>query len=88
MYKHFFTKSSEKEFDRLTPSEADRVSEKIKALTTFPFPSNLNIKKMGSFQDSYRLRVGKIRIIFEIDHLEKLIIVRKIGYRGNVYSDL
>ncbi|MBI3558913.1 type II toxin-antitoxin system RelE/ParE family toxin [Candidatus Gottesmanbacteria bacterium] len=88
MYKHFFTKLSEKEFNRLTPSEAERVSERIKALTAFPFPQNLNIKKMSRLEDSYRLRIGKMRIIFEIDHQKKIIVVRKIGYRGNVYSDL
>ncbi|MEK7565480.1 MAG: type II toxin-antitoxin system RelE/ParE family toxin [Patescibacteria group bacterium] len=88
MFRHFFTKSSQKELDHLTPSEAERVFEKIKTLNSFPFLTNLDIKKMRDLENFYRLRVGKIRVIFEIDQREKIIVIRKIGYRGNVYSDL
>lgn len=42
-----------------------------------------NIKKLTNTKNSYRLRVGDIRIIFEKEN--KTIFIRKIGYRGQIY---
>jgi len=33
----------------------------------------------------YRLRVGNMRVVFEIDHLEKMIFIQTIDYRGDIY---
>ncbi|MEY0256196.1 type II toxin-antitoxin system RelE/ParE family toxin [Morganella morganii] len=41
------------------------ISEKINRLTTFPMVE-LDIKKLKSTNNQYRLRVGDYRVIFEI----------------------
>jgi mRNA interferase RelE/StbE len=33
----------------------------------------------------YRLRVGSLRIVFEIDHSEKIISIQTIDNRGDIY---
>ncbi len=48
---------------------------------------NINLKKLeGSWIGYYRLRKGKIRIIFEVYKIEKSIFVEKIDFRGDVYK--
>lgn len=46
-----------------------------------------DIKKMrGAYQGHYRLRMGKIRIIFKIDFESQIIYVKKADFRGDVYK--
>lgn len=50
--------------------------------------NNVDLKKLNGYSDDrYRIRVGKVRIIF-IYKEEKIIIVDiiDIGYRGHVYK--
>lgn len=77
-----FTKKAEKELSKLSRTEVRRVLEKIKLLD-FPLPDFLDIKQMKGVEGFYRLRTGKIRVIFEIYNNE--IWIRKIGYRKDVY---
>ncbi|MBM3282984.1 hypothetical protein FJY90_01895 [Candidatus Gottesmanbacteria bacterium] len=54
-------------------------------LLNSPFSTNLDIKKIVESTNFYRLRIGKVRIIFEILNKEKEVWIRKIGYRGGIY---
>lgn len=48
---------------------------------------NINLKKLvGDWEGYYRLRKGDIRIIFEINKLEKSLHVEKVDLRGRVYK--
>lgn len=48
---------------------------------------NIDIKKLsGEWEGYYRLRKGKLRIIFEINKSEKCLFVEKIDFRGDVYK--
>lgn len=84
VYQIFLTKDSKKELDGLITDEKKKILSRI-LLLDFPFSSSLNIKKMSGVDDSFRLKTGKIRAIFFIDYELKRIIIRKIGYRKNVY---
>ena len=33
----------------------------------------------------YRLRVGSYRVIFKVNHSDRIVFIRTIGSRGNVY---
>ena len=85
MHRVFFTRKSEKDLQKLSPRDAKRVITKIQKLN-FPFPANLDIKNIVGVEEFYRLRIGKIRVIFEIDKKRKEIWIRKIGYRGGIYN--
>lgn len=46
-----------------------------------------NIKKMyGVGAKAYRLRVGNMRVVFEV--VGRVIWILDIGYRGGVYDDM
>jgi mRNA interferase RelE/StbE len=48
---------------------------------------NVDVKKLtGDWTGYYRLRKGKIRIIFSLNKSEKSLYVEKIDYRGDVYK--
>lgn len=48
---------------------------------------NINLKKLeGDWEGYYRLRKGKIRIIFSINTSDKIIIIEKVDFRGNIYK--
>jgi len=69
-YKVFLTRSSKKELDDLTVDEKEKILSKM-ILLDFPFPDFFNIKKMSGAEDSFRLKTGKIRVIFFIDRGSK-----------------
>jgi mRNA interferase RelE/StbE len=48
---------------------------------------NIDLKKLeGDWEGYYRLRKGRIRIIFEINKEEHIIFIEKIDFRGDVYK--
>lgn len=48
---------------------------------------NIDLKKLGgSWAGYYRLRRGKLRIIFEVNKIERVLFVEKIDFRGDVYK--
>lgn len=49
-------------------------------------PPEGDIKSMKGYTDLYRLRVGTFRILFEINHDEKVIYIQAIGNRGDIYK--
>lgn len=84
MYKILLTKKSLKELDKLASVDIKRILLVLKSFS-YPFSSKYDIKKMAGGIDFYRLRIGNIRILFELDHKQKEIWVRKIAYRGSIY---
>ena len=85
MYEILFTKKAEKELGKLAYTDSQRLIQKLQKLS-YPFVSNFDIVKMGGYEVFYRLRVGKVRAIFELDHKNKEIWIRKIKYRGSAYK--
>ncbi len=48
---------------------------------------NLNLKKLtGDWAGYFRLRKGKLRVIFEINKIEKNLFIEKVDFRGDVYK--
>lgn len=84
MYKIYFTKKAEKELDRLSSIDIKQTLAKIAKLKS-PLISSLDIKKLVGVPGFYRLRSGKIRVIYEMDEDKKEIWIRKVGYRGSIY---
>jgi len=77
-------KRAKKELDHLDKITSTRILEKLK-VADFPFPPNLDAKKMRGEERLYRLRVGEFRVIFEVDEKLREIWVRRIASRGEVY---
>jgi len=64
------------------------VEELKKFLTTMTGGrANVDIKRLaGDWEGYYRVRKGKLRIIFDVDKHERVLYVERIDFRGDVYK--
>ncbi|QLE57113.1 type II toxin-antitoxin system RelE/ParE family toxin [Nostoc sp. TCL26-01] len=88
-----FRKNAIKFLEKANIEETDKIQEKLNQLLIIieeqgiiPF-TELDIKKMkGDWEGFYRLRLGKIRIIFTVTIDSGEIEIYTIGMRGDVYK--
>jgi mRNA-degrading endonuclease RelE of RelBE toxin-antitoxin system len=86
------SKSANKFLEKLESSYREAVLEKIGILKqsldkqeVYP-PEELDIKKLkGHLKGFSRIRVGKLRIIFQIQRDTDRILIYEINFRGSVY---
>jgi mRNA-degrading endonuclease RelE of RelBE toxin-antitoxin system len=89
MPKYFlsFHRKAEKALDTLDEKTKQRLLEDIGYLENFTgLKSHLDIVKMQGQKDYYRLRSGRLRTVFFVDHASKQIIILKVEKRENVYE--
>jgi len=73
----------EKQILSLLLKERNRVAETIDNLGEALYPHG--VKKLAS--NVYRIRIGRYRVIYEVDDSEKIVIVTKVVKRGeDTYS--
>ncbi|MEX0269227.1 type II toxin-antitoxin system RelE/ParE family toxin [Leptolyngbyaceae cyanobacterium UHCC 1019] len=88
-----FRKQAVKFLQKATPEDAARIQGQLSQLLIaieeqgiIPF-ADLDIKKMkGEWEGFYRLRVGKIRVIFTVSLDSADLEIYTIGARGDVYK--
>lgn len=81
MYKTTISSKAEKHFARLPKNLQQKVANKLKLLEKNPFEQGLDIKKLAGTKKSYRLRVGEIRAIYQLEMDLKEIIIVDIDFR-------
>ncbi|MEM9216339.1 MAG: type II toxin-antitoxin system RelE/ParE family toxin [Cyanobacteria bacterium P01_F01_bin.150] len=87
------SKAANKFLQKLEPDLRKSVIVKIGILKTcletqkiYP-PDELDIKKLkGELKGFSRIRVGKIRVIFQIREETDEIFIYDVNFRGNIYS--
>jgi len=73
--------------ERLPKDYGLRVLEVLDKLRINPLPfKDYDIKKLKGFEDTFRIRLGDIRIVYTIDWSSKIITVHFIGPRGRAYK--
>lgn len=88
-----FRKNAIKFLEKANLEDAEKIQEKISQLLYFveeqaiiPF-TEFDIKKMkGEWEGFYRLRTGKIRIVFTANTQSGEVEIFTIGARGDVYK--
>jgi len=80
-----FSSQAVKTIQRLPRNTAVLIRKKIDLLAVDPFNPILDAKKLHG-RSGYRLRVGEWRILYELKNEELIIIIIKIGSRGDVYK--
>ena len=59
----------------------------ITVLRTDPIPYKVyDVAKLESVEDSYRVRVGDIRLVYWVDWVKKVVEITFIGPRGRAYK--
>ena len=84
MYSIHFTKMALRFLKQQDSKTSGRVLAKIEKVAKDPYAPNANIRKLIG-REGYRLRVGDIRVIYEIYNQTLVIDVMEIGYRGSIY---
>jgi mRNA interferase RelE/StbE len=64
-----------------------RVKEALRELSDAPLDYPGVIQMSGDWAGYCRIRVGHLRIIFEIDEMDEVIYVDHIGARGDIYKN-
>ena len=73
----------DQQLSRLPRSVQRRLTEAIEGLESNPRPHG--VKKLEGHDNLWRVRVGDYRIIYTIEDGRLLVLVVKIGHRGDVY---
>jgi mRNA interferase RelE/StbE len=82
VYRVFFKRSVEKDFQAIPQKELKRILQRIEMLREDPRPSGCE-KLTG--QERYRVRQGRYRILYSIQDDELTVWVVKIAHRKDVY---
>jgi len=86
-YEIRISKNALKKWRKLEKSKRDKIKEAIFFLSEVPYPYKfLDVKKLKGIQNAYRIRVGKIRILYKVFEHEKTIFIYDIDHRGKVYK--
>ena len=84
-YKIYLTGKARKKLDSLNQKSRRMILDTLSFLRDYGFSRRLDIKKLKGFKNHYRLRVGKYRILFELEKPDKIIIYailpRKKAYK-------
>ena len=82
-YKIFISASAEKKLKKIPKNDLVKVIEKIQSLSTDPYPEGC--RKLSGEENTYRVRQGTYRIIYEIENKKLIILVLKVGHRKDIY---
>ena len=86
-YKIIVSNRTAKFLDRTNEELRRRVIEETSDLENFPFLTKPHdIAKLKGKRGYYRLRIGKIRIIFKVNKKQRTIYIEKTGYRKQAYK--
>ena len=86
MYKIVFEKQAKEFLDSLSSGIKSNVIQRINALAVNPYAKNQNVKKLRG-REGYRLRVGNIRVIYDIADDVLMIYVLLAGFRKDIYRE-
>ena len=82
VYKLFFKKSVQKDFDTIPKKDLKKILNRIETLAKNPRPQGCE-KLTG--QERYRLRQGRYRFVYSIQDDELTIWIVKVGHRKHIY---
>ena len=85
MYEVVFTKQALRSLRRIPRNIAMLIREKLEQLAADPYAPNNNVTRLVG-HPGYRLRVGDWRVIYELQDGQLILLVIKIGPRGEVYE--
>jgi mRNA interferase RelE/StbE len=76
-------KSTKKDLRKIPERDVLEILQAVEALAGNPFP--ISSTKLVGTVDVHRIRVGKCRVIYEVQGNELVIEVIRVGHRKDVY---
>ena len=83
-YEVFLSKAARKKLATLPAFIHNMIIEDISDLSSIPRPTGC--KKLKGYRNSYRIRVGDYRVIYEIEDKMLRILIVAIGHRKDIYK--
>lgn len=83
MYEVYLERRAERDLNRLSADDFQRVISHIKALANDPRPPGC--RKLSGSANDWRIRVGAHRIVYEIRDDEQRVRVMLVKHRREVY---
>jgi mRNA interferase RelE/StbE len=83
MYQIIFSRTAEKDLDKINRKDKPHIFAALFDLRKEPF---LGKKLKGKFQDYYSLRVGSYRIIYKVYKREVEILIIRVAQRQGAYK--
>jgi mRNA interferase RelE/StbE len=77
------SETAEKQLKKLQRGDQRRVVRAIVALADEPHPRGS--RKLSGYNDVFRIRVGRYRVIYSVSGNRLIVIILKIGHRKDVY---
>ena len=84
MYRVVRTRSFKKSLVKLPANWQKRLMAKIREVAADPYAPNNNLTKLRG-RDGYRLRVGDLRVIYELEDDRLVMLLLEVGPRGGIY---
>ena len=81
-YRVLVPKSVHKQIKKLPPSVSDSIVLHMSLLQENPRPIG-SLKMHGT--EGWRIRVGEYRVVYDINDREKVVVVRRVGHRREIY---
>ncbi len=82
-YEIEISRTAERQLRKLPPQDQQRVARKMSSLAHDPYPPGA--RKLAGYEDVLRVRVGLWRILYSVGAATLIIIILKVGHRGDVY---
>ena len=82
-YELEISRTAEKQLPGLPRADRIRVVRTMQALADDPFPRGS--RKLSGYDDVFRVRTGRYRILYSVSERRLVIVVLKVGHRRDIY---
>lgn len=79
-----FVRSARKDLEALPDAAIQRIFPRIEALADDPRPTGC--KKLRGARDLWRLRIGNYRVVYQVDDVVRIVEIRAVGDRKDIYE--
>jgi mRNA interferase RelE/StbE len=83
-YQITFSRSARKELQKLEENLLHKIFSKIQMLGDNPKPSGC--RKLQSYENLWRIRIGDYRVLYSIEENEKIIDIVAVRHRKEAYK--
>jgi mRNA interferase RelE/StbE len=77
------SRTAERQLKRLPRADRERVARTVAKLAIDPRPAGA--RKLTGYEDVFRVRTGRYRVIYSAEGTSLVVLVLKIGHRKDVY---
>ena len=82
-YEIEISRTADRQLRKLPRNDQQRLARTILTLAVDPLPRGA--RKLSGYDDVYRIRVGRYRILYSVSTTALIVIVLKVGHCKDVY---